>query len=901
MTKDRNHVSTEWVVKHRAGLDPPHGQLKDLMWPGTRPNTVVYASNDELVELTFAPHKQPRAQVSASLKLQGAKLHPDFMLIASALPLFPPRRLPYALCYLEFPPCCLAVAGGLLAVGGKKSELSFRSLAAPSSHLTSPARGSWSLEQTPCQSTINAIALVPDTPYGIAPGPVTPASQQGLPFPSRSQDRQEYSSTDRCDPDPRSTFFTMYDRQDRGWRDYRDALDPDDLEDRQQSEETAAAYGFPWRQQYSSPPRLPTSSSSSSSSPFSFPPFSRSQASSASSSIQSYPYGRPAQSSWRSHDAGTTAPKLIRDSQTHASSLYVPSYDSSEGGGSVFRVNVATNAKTVRSYRIRGPAGPRSLQFERFTNYSPLKVTNYPTPINHTATSPDRRTMIALGDTDDVFVQRILPSGDFENVSVLKGSGGGAFSSSWHPSGMQFAVGSSDGRVHVWDVRSSRPLLTMETTSDPRFIADSDIDAIRNVKYSPCGRMLAYTSHLESLWVVDTISYQNRQHIAVPRPDPLMPDRPIHAPNGPRPTSGPFMGPEEDDFDAPEAPPPQGTVSDERSWDRIAHPESRSRHSSSQARARQEVQQWWVREHRHSSSYSSVAPGAPARDYPYRNPHRSGGPTTSGGIGHYLGSTAGPSHRTSQSPWVQGSSRSNELSAPASSSSRFQTYNTSSNPSSIAFDPDLHRLLRRSRAQNTADEQRLARRAYLSRRRSLLDGREWPSLAEAALAANQDREGVHHRRRSPPLSPGRRDEESLPLLGRQSGRGSGGQQRRLTEYFAPSSSSSWLDHEDGIELPPPVSAVPGRQYAIHPIRSRSPFSGAAVSSEYLRQIDQRSLSALQDYQRRQQQSSQVEASIQPTGLCWEPDGSALYCSTTDLVARYPVIDLRTSSTHASLI
>lgn len=44
------------------------------------------------------------------------------------------------------------------------------------------------------------------------------------------------------------------------------------------------------------------------------------------------------------------------------------------------------------------------------------------TPVNHTSVSPDGRSMIAVGDTNEVFVFAISPSGHVSLIDTIEGS-----------------------------------------------------------------------------------------------------------------------------------------------------------------------------------------------------------------------------------------------------------------------------------------------------------------------------------------------------------------------------------------------------------------------------------------------------------------------------------------------
>lgn len=90
--------------------------------------------------------------------------------------------------------------------------------------------------------------------------------------------------------------------------------------------------------------------------------------------------------------------------------------------------------------------------------------------------SPDGRTLLAVGDTNQIFLNNVTASDDvtFRKVATYEGMGNRSltcdnadisprvagtdanFSSAWSADGRKFAVACQDGQVTVWDVRSSK-------------------------------------------------------------------------------------------------------------------------------------------------------------------------------------------------------------------------------------------------------------------------------------------------------------------------------------------------------------------------------------------------------------------------------------------------------------
>ncbi|KAE8221151.1 hypothetical protein CF319_g5443 [Tilletia indica] len=983
MTRKRDYIGVDYAVKQRAMVTPAHEQLKDLLWPGTTPNSVVYVSGYQINEINYSTDKLPREQVGFPRPIFRMRFQSRFrrtwradeiqlapsLCVALLAPVLPPRPMRLfqrvrhncpsfpefalvltkgaalastALCTFDFKPYCISVGHGIIAAGGSQSELAIRPLPSRLSSSsgtgsrgsTATARNAWTLRPSPTGTTVNAISIVPSHS---SPPTNEYASSSSHAGPSRG--RSNYGISDPYDAEGNPLLpsgivdFSNLEASHQASLELATAAAVQDLLDEEEEverarSEMAAAYGYsPWLSRNH---------------------HQQQQTGSSSSSAARQGYTHASAPPWpTSQDDIWSIRKSIRDGAGFGSSWSSshPSSGEHEASTSSCRINVSTNEKTVRSYRVRTPRAS-ALQFERFPGLVPIRTAYFPTQVNHTSTSPDRRTLVAVGDSNDVFLRRISPSGELEDLSTLRASGGGSFSTSWHPSGLQFAVGSSDGRVHVWDIRSSKPLTCLETASSstPAVLGpggDGETDAIRTVKYSPCGRMLAYAQHMDAFHVIETVSYQHSQRIAAPQ----LPNggaaasssrnqgggpaggSSYHAPTNTSPFNGegPFVGPDDDDGDgAPEAPPPQlpRHLAD-RGPSRFHHPNSDPRHRTV-PRSRYAAPHPYGWEDvgsgagggRGGSGPSSSSSSANARDYGYRSSfwHGTTASTSTGtsslypsytstyrrnaaaphsGTNWYSGWGSGSGSNFSSSPIPSGST---SAAAAATSSSLSTTLNDAS---------ELGRMARRSRLQATTEEQRAARQAYTYRRRYLLDGRDWtatvptpPSPAPGPSSSEQDEP------ESPP--PGTRSSAYSAYI-RASGGGAGSQNREAHGSHLPpattttttSSSTIWLDlqPEDGVLVLPPTPALPSRQYVTQPFRSRSPFSGAEISPEYLEEIDQQSWSAIHSYQRRLAMPSATHI----TGLCWEPSGSALYCSTRDVVARYPVLDLRLSSTHSSLI
>ncbi|KAJ1842261.1 hypothetical protein LPJ57_010067, partial [Coemansia sp. RSA 486] len=144
-----------------------------------------------------------------------------------------------------------------------------------------------------------------------------------------------------------------------------------------------------------------------------------------------------------------------------------------------------------------------------------LTELRFPTAINYASVSPDGAKMCVVGDSNQVFL--FNKNGDsFEKMATMTASNDASFSCDWSQSSEQFAVGSQDGYVTVWDIRSHRQMIQLETFQHGR-----SRGACRNVKFSPSGSvdLLAFSEHTGYVNIVDTRDYSHRQVLCVATDD----------------------------------------------------------------------------------------------------------------------------------------------------------------------------------------------------------------------------------------------------------------------------------------------------------------------------------------------------------------------------------------------
>ncbi|KAJ2777615.1 hypothetical protein GGI15_004451 [Coemansia interrupta] len=140
-----------------------------------------------------------------------------------------------------------------------------------------------------------------------------------------------------------------------------------------------------------------------------------------------------------------------------------------------------------------------------------LTELRFPTAVNYASVSPDGAKMCVVGDSNQVFL--FHKNGDtFEKMATMEASNDASFSCDWSQTSEQFAVGSQDGYVTVWDIRRHNKMVQLETFQHGR-----SRGACRNVKFSPSGSidLLAFSEHTGYVNIVDTRDFAHRQVLCV--------------------------------------------------------------------------------------------------------------------------------------------------------------------------------------------------------------------------------------------------------------------------------------------------------------------------------------------------------------------------------------------------
>ncbi|KDQ17451.1 hypothetical protein BOTBODRAFT_171937 [Botryobasidium botryosum FD-172 SS1] len=243
------------------------------------------------------------------------------------------------------------------------------------------------------------------------------------------------------------------------------------------------------------------------------------------------------------------------------------------------RIFVSNNDCTVKVFEVgESGNGARRLKGAGF-----LKLG---TAVNHASISPDGRTLLAVGDTNQVFLYNISTGADTVTFDKIATYGAGAdanFSTAFSADGSKFAVASQDGLVTVWDVRSSSELAVYRTA--PRPVAGTHSSAglasstgislsthrvalnggvshardtslwdankglghgVRALKFSPLGaerELLVFTEHTNNLHAIDARTFTSHSILPVPSISPSAPSSPTSPTSPLVPASSSFPPP----------------------------------------------------------------------------------------------------------------------------------------------------------------------------------------------------------------------------------------------------------------------------------------------------------------------------------------------------------------------
>ncbi|GJJ76386.1 hypothetical protein EMPS_08745 [Entomortierella parvispora] len=165
------------------------------------------------------------------------------------------------------------------------------------------------------------------------------------------------------------------------------------------------------------------------------------------------------------------------------------------------RLLISNNDETIKVYSLPGLQRLASIQL--------------PTAVNYASVSPDGRKMVAVGDSNQVFLYEISVAAGYQKIGTYTATTDASFSCAWNQSSEKFAVASQDGYVSVWDIRHSEKLCKLGSKQQPQVKG-----ATRCVKFSSSGSidLLVYSEHVSYVNLVDARTFNERQIVRVAPP-----------------------------------------------------------------------------------------------------------------------------------------------------------------------------------------------------------------------------------------------------------------------------------------------------------------------------------------------------------------------------------------------
>ncbi|EWC45275.1 hypothetical protein DRE_06002 [Drechslerella stenobrocha 248] len=127
-----------------------------------------------------------------------------------------------------------------------------------------------------------------------------------------------------------------------------------------------------------------------------------------------------------------------------------------------------------------------------------------PWAINCSATSPDGRLRVIVGDAKEVVIQG---ADDGETIHQLPGHLDYGFACAWSDDGHTIATGNQDMMVRIYDARNFKREVA---------VLDADIAGARSLRFTPVGsgpRVLAFAEPADIVSIVDAVSWESRQRI----------------------------------------------------------------------------------------------------------------------------------------------------------------------------------------------------------------------------------------------------------------------------------------------------------------------------------------------------------------------------------------------------
>mmetsp|Transcript_13588 Transcript_13588/g.34180 ORF Transcript_13588/g.34180 Transcript_13588/m.34180 type:complete len:256 (+) Transcript_13588:3-770(+) len=157
------------------------------------------------------------------------------------------------------------------------------------------------------------------------------------------------------------------------------------------------------------------------------------------------------------------------------------------------RLFVSNNDKTVKVFSL--------------PSMTLITTISFPVAINYACLSPDGKFLVAVGDSNQTYLHSAVPNSGYQRIRTFSEANDSGMCCAWNSSGMCFASANQDGSVCVWDLRSTKVLTKLRTTSNC---------ACRVVKFSSgLTDLMAFSEHFSRFHVVDARTFAYEQVCSV--------------------------------------------------------------------------------------------------------------------------------------------------------------------------------------------------------------------------------------------------------------------------------------------------------------------------------------------------------------------------------------------------
>ncbi|CAG8480122.1 4759_t:CDS:10 [Paraglomus brasilianum] len=170
------------------------------------------------------------------------------------------------------------------------------------------------------------------------------------------------------------------------------------------------------------------------------------------------------------------------------------------------RMLISNNDQTIKVHSLPGMEQITTIKLPTAINYGKAQV------LESLCKFPDGRKMVAVGDSNQVFLFDVSANGDYNRIATYTATSDAGFSCAWNQYSGKFAVANQDGYISVWDIRHSDKLCKIPTKQDSQTKG-----AARSVKFSPSGSvdLLMFSEHVSYVHLVDSRTFCERQTLRI--------------------------------------------------------------------------------------------------------------------------------------------------------------------------------------------------------------------------------------------------------------------------------------------------------------------------------------------------------------------------------------------------